>query len=189
MLLARKARSFVIVTARDVASAIRILICKLLYPGVSFARRVQISDGVQLRTHDDGRIMIGEGTSIGRGSEIVGGGGVVWIGRNVRIGRGCVIVARSSIRIGDGTQLAEYVTIRDQDHDTNGDTPVRSSGFLVDAIEIENDVWIGAKASVLRGSKVGSRSVVAAHAVVKSVVPADVVVVGIPAKIKARRNG
>ncbi|MEC8457484.1 MAG: DapH/DapD/GlmU-related protein, partial [Pseudomonadota bacterium] len=48
------------------------------------------------------------------------------------------------------------------------------------------DVWIGGGAIVLAGVSIGDRAVVGAGSVVTRDVPADVVVVGNPAKIVRR---
>jgi acetyltransferase-like isoleucine patch superfamily enzyme len=50
-------------------------------------------------------------------------------------------------------------------------------------VEIEDDVWIGAGAIILRGVRIGARSVVGAGAVVTKNVPPDVVVGGNPANV------
>lgn len=50
-------------------------------------------------------------------------------------------------------------------------------------IEIGNDVWIGFRALILGGAKVGNGAVIGAGAVVASDVPPFAVVVGNPAKI------
>lgn len=50
-------------------------------------------------------------------------------------------------------------------------------------IEIGHDVWIGSRAMVLDGVKVGDGAIIAANAVVTKDVPAYAVVAGVPAKI------
>ena len=50
-------------------------------------------------------------------------------------------------------------------------------------IEIADDVWIGAKASVLAGSSIGTNSIVAAHCVVNTTVESQTIVGGIPASV------
>ena len=55
-------------------------------------------------------------------------------------------------------------------------------GFSI-ADLIGNNIWIGAKVTLLDGSKVGDNSVIAAGAVVSGVFPNNVVIGGVPAKI------
>lgn len=50
-------------------------------------------------------------------------------------------------------------------------------------VEIGNDVWIGARATILNGCKIGDGAVVAAGAVVTKDVPPYTIVGGVPAKV------
>ena len=51
------------------------------------------------------------------------------------------------------------------------------------SIEIGNDVWIGARVSIMEGVKIGDGAIVAAGAVITKDVPPYAIVAGIPAKI------
>ena len=55
--------------------------------------------------------------------------------------------------------------------------------MLPSPVKIGNDVWIGAKATVLSGVTIGNGAVIAAGAVVTKDVPDNTVVAGVPAKI------
>lgn len=94
-----------------------------------------------------------------------------------------MIVARDSISIGDHALIAEYVTIRDQDHSYGGDVPTAQNGFETAPIQIGKNVWIGAKATITRGVTIGDNAVIAAGAVVVDDVPANTIAGGIPAKV------
>jgi maltose O-acetyltransferase len=56
-------------------------------------------------------------------------------------------------------------------------------------VTIGDDVWIGARAIILPGVKVGSASIIGAGAVVSKDVPAGGIVVGNPARIVRYRSG
>ena len=79
--------------------------------------------------------------------------------------------------------IAEHVTVRDQDHNFGAGVETIESGFTTAAIEIGNNVWIGAKATITKGVKIGNNSVVGANSVVTRDVPPDTVVAGSPAII------
>jgi acetyltransferase-like isoleucine patch superfamily enzyme len=50
-------------------------------------------------------------------------------------------------------------------------------------IEIGNDVWIGARVTVVDGVKIGTGSIIASGAVVTKDVPSYAIVAGVPAKV------
>ena len=53
---------------------------------------------------------------------------------------------------------------------------------------IEDDVWIGANSTILKGVKIGKGSVIGAGTIVTRNVPPNVVVVGNPARIIKERG-
>ena len=55
-------------------------------------------------------------------------------------------------------------------------------------ITIGNNCWIGAKVTILDGTKIGNGCIVAAGAVVKGIFPDNVIIGGVPAKILKYRN-
>lgn len=139
-------------------------------------RSCNFGPSVQLSATDGGSIELGSRVSLGACVQIVARSGRVFIGNDVHIGDGSMIVSQEGIRIGSDTLIAEYVVIRDQDHDTRTH-PIRTSGFLTSPIHI------GRKATVLRGSTIGDGAVVGAHVLVKGHIPAGALAVGVPAKV------
>ncbi len=80
--------------------------------------------------------------------------------------------------------IAESVTIRDQSHGTLlSDVPFCNQALSSEEIVIGNNVWIGAKATVLQGVHIGDNAIVAANAVVRSNVEAGTLVGGVPARV------
>ncbi|MCA1779929.1 MAG: hypothetical protein LC637_11255 [Xanthomonadaceae bacterium] len=57
------------------------------------------------------------------------------------------------------------------------------AGFTTAPVEIGNNVWIGAKATITKGVKIGNNAVVGANSVVTSDIPAGVLAAGVPARI------
>lgn len=110
------------------------------------------------------------------------------------IGDGCAfgsanhITAINRIEIGNHVLTGKNVLITDNSHGTTErdqlDIPPRlralhSKGPVV----IEDNVWIGDKASILPGVHIGKGSIVGANTVVSKDVPAYSLVVGNPARI------
>ena len=100
---------------------------------------------------------------------------------NVFIGHGVTIVARKSITIGNNSQIAEYVTIRDQNHQV-GSQLIRCSDYDTQTISIGEDVWLGAKCTVLKGTIISDKAVIGANSVVTKDIPAATINAGVPSK-------
>jgi maltose O-acetyltransferase len=89
-------------------------------------------------------------------------GGEITIGRNVLIGPN-----------------SQFETL-------NHEIPLNENGRrpnIIKPIIIEDFVWIGARAVILQGVKIGKGSIIAAGAVVTKDVPANSIVGGVPAKL------
>lgn len=113
----------------------------------------------------------------------VGHGARIEIGEHVGIS-GCTISAGKSIRIGNYVLIGSGAVITDGDaHPVDPDE--RRAGVLCERKEIviEDDVFIGARAMVLKGVRIGRGSVIGAGAVVTKSIPAYSVAVGVPAKV------
>ncbi|MCK5538014.1 MAG: acyltransferase [Bacteroidales bacterium] len=120
---------------------------------------------------------------------ILQGTGVFELGENSFIMPYSVISINEKITIGKDVMIADNVSIRDDDHRFDRlDIPMRKQEMVTSPIIIEDDVWIGHGAIILRGVKIGTGAIVAAGAVVTKDVPAYAIVGGVPAKIIKYRN-
>ena len=110
----------------------------------------------------------------------------IFIGNDVGIS-GCTIAAEKSIRIGNNVMIGTGVLITDSDvHPL--DARIRREGGGGEAvfsapIDIGDDVFIGARAIILKGVTIGRGAVVGAGAVVTHDVPANSIVAGNPARV------
>ena len=84
----------------------------------------------------------------------------------MRIGAKTVIGIRNTvngyldIRIGEACLLGDDVYVCDFDHRTEDlAVPIKDQGLVKSPVRIGDDVWIGTKVTVLRGTDVGSGSV------------------------------
>ena len=154
----------------------------MAYPDVRLGANVKISWSSRVQATDGGVMRLGDGVSIGRHALVLCKGDLT-IGPRGFLGQGCVVAASESIEIGADALIAEYVTIRDQDHEFEGENSTASNGMRVSPIKIGDNVWIGAKATIVRGVAIGENAVIGANAVVTKDVPANAVVVGVPARV------
>ena len=113
--------------------------------------------GVRLECWRGARIGIGDGTYLNRNTEVTALG-------SVSIGRGCMI--------------GRDVIIMDSDqHAMPGEK------LEIAPVSIEDGVWIGARAMVLKGVRIGRGSVIGAGAIVTRSIPAGSIAVGQPARV------
>lgn len=108
------------------------------------------------------------------------------IGDRCFVGHGCAFSVARSIQIGKDCLIAADSVIRDNDGHPL-DAALRRDNAPIDAATVQpvvigDDVWIGNRATVLKGVTIGDRAVVASAAVVTKDVPPDTVVAGNPAR-------
>ena len=142
-----------------------------------------ITTGVRLRATDGGTAKLGAFVSIDRYADIAVKYGELIVGAGSYIGQFSVICVRERITIGSNCLIAEHVTIRDQDHIFGPDLMTSQAGFVTAPVEIGDNVWIGAKVTVLKGIKIGKNSVIGCNSVVTRDVAPNTIVAGIPASI------
>lgn len=107
-------------------------------------------------------------------------GGVLEIGDRTFINSGTSICAQKSVVIGRGCAIGNYTLIMDSDFHTPGD---HTQWPVAKPVVIEDDVWLAARVTVLKGVTIGRGAVVAAGAVVTKDVPPHTLVGGVPAKV------
>jgi acetyltransferase-like isoleucine patch superfamily enzyme len=150
--------------------------------GVRIGEQFTASGSLVVSCTDNGVILIGERCMFSDGCSLICRGGVIIIGNDVHFGKGVVLSCMREISIGSNALIAEYVVIRDQNHSVET-RPIRAAGFDTCPVFIGDDVWLGAKASVIKGGAIGAGSVIGAHSLVRSNIPSNAIAVGVPAKV------
>lgn len=143
---------------------------------------VMLPRGGSLKATDGGRIEIGAQVALSDHTQITAKFGTIEIGERTYVGPFCVLCAREGIRIGRDCLIAEMVVIRDQNHSIVPGQLIRNAGYDVAPVTIGNNVWIGAKATILPGVSIGDNAVIGANSVVTKDVPANAVFAGVPAR-------
>lgn len=115
-----------------------------------------------------------------------GAGARIKIGDYVGIS-GAAISSAESITIGDYVLIGSGCLITDSDaHPLNPDVRRNGGGGVAKPIVIESDVFIGARAIILKGVTIGHGAVVGAGSIVTKDVPSRAIVAGNPAKVIGR---
>lgn len=122
------------------------------------------------------------------------GGGVIKFGNNCVVGDNTILFSCGSpdkdggIIIGNDVSIASNCALYDSDHSVDKKLPINKQALKLSTIVIEDDVWIGTGAIILRGSIIKKGAVVGAGALVKGIVPEYAIVGGVPAKIIKYRD-
>jgi acetyltransferase-like isoleucine patch superfamily enzyme len=125
---------------------------------------------------------------IGKNVDIMGGVIIMspqrlMVGHDVLINAYSIIGAQKGISIGNYVMLGYHVNLASTNHSyTNPKLPIKCQGEYGAPITIEDDVWIGANASILPGITIGKGAIVGANSVVTKSVNPYSIVGGVPAK-------
>lgn len=105
------------------------------------------------------------------------------IGSNVSVHNGVTLLAKGGVNIGDNVSIAHGASLVTGNHGWEEPSiPIKYNKVVLKPIYVENDVWIGAGARILAGVHVGSRSIIAANAVVNRNLLSGAIYGGVPAK-------
>jgi len=91
----------------------------------------------------------------------------IQIGNRVAIAPGVIFISSSS---------PNNSLLKDNDY-------VKNNLVKTESIIIDDDAWIGARAVIMPGVKIGKKSIIGAGAVVTKDVPDETIVAGVPARI------
>ena len=104
------------------------------------------------------------------------------LGERVFVNQGCTFLDYAGIEVGDRTMIGPNVTFITVSHPVDpGERRLHLTGG---PIAVEENVWIGAGATILPGVRIGRDAVVAAGAVVADDVPAASLVAGPKATVR-----
>ena len=106
------------------------------------------------------------------------------VGEDTVIGEFSFLDGRASLKIGSHTDIASQVLIYNSKHDIK-DEEFREKQLPV---EIGDYVFIGPRAIIMPGIKIGQGAIIAAAAVVTKDVPAGKIAAGIPAQVIGERK-
>ena len=139
---------------------------------------LRVAGGVRVSKAKQAKLIIGDNVLLFRntGFYLDSSEAVIEIGDHTFINRRTEIICKKHVKIGSHCAISWDVTIMDTDiHRIEGMAETKPTF-------IEDNVWIGSKAIILKGVTVGKGAVVAAGSVVSKDVPAYTLVAGVPAK-------
>lgn len=132
---------------------------------------IRLDENSQLNVNGNFSAYYGADIIVFKNGELILNGG--FINSDVKIR------CHEKIIIGKGAKISHDVTIMDSDaHQINCE-----NYKMTEPVEIGDNVWIGTKAIILKGVKIGNGSIIAAGSVVTHDIPAYCIAAGVPAKI------
>ncbi len=151
---------------------------------------VKIDNDVELLLGRNASLVLGKHVQIRKNTVIaVYNNAALEIADKVFVAHGVTIAAKKNVYIGADSLIAEYVSIRDHDHDyKKSDIELVKRGDVIEPVQIGSNVWIGAKATILKGVTIGKEVVIGANSVVTKDLPAGVIAAGIPAGVLKKKK-
>lgn len=111
------------------------------------------------------------------------------IGGHTAINENSYIECEGGLFIGNDVMIGHGVSILTNTHNHSDiSTPMNQQGLSKAPVNIGNNVWIGAKATITLGVSIGDNVIIGANAFVNKDIPDNVIVGGIPAKIIKKRQ-
>lgn len=161
------------------------------HPGrISIGDRVSIDDYVMLDASGaDAGVTLGDEIILSRNCVIQAKTGPVSIGRRSDIGCNTILTSSSGIHLGTHILVSGNCYIGGGRYITDRrDIPIMDQGvYSRGPVVIEDDVWIGASATILDGVRIGRGSIVGAGSVVTRDLPEYSTAIGVPAKVVSTR--
>ncbi|HHV21264.1 MAG TPA: hypothetical protein GXZ30_06985 [Propionibacterium sp.] len=163
--------------------------------GLRMGRLAAIGEGSIVDASGTRGVVLGRGAKLGRRvivtttSQLSKRGVGLQLGDFTGIGDYAHIGCSGGVTFGDNVIVGPYLTCHSQEHVTR-DTEelIRLQGTEESEIVVGDNVWIGARVTLLAGSHVGNGSIIAAGSVVRGDFPPMSVIGGIPARlIKSRK--
>lgn len=109
-------------------------------------------------------------------------GSRITLGDRVYANTGLTVIDDTFVTIGSHVMLGPRVTISAASHPV--DPELRRQAYQYDLpVVLEENVWVGAGATILPGVTIGKNSVIGAGSVVDRDIPPDVVAAGVPCRV------
>ncbi len=149
--------------------------------------RVYIGLKENIKSKQETRIFLGSNAKLDIEGEFSIGSGTdirIFDNAELELGSGyfngfAQIICGKKIKIGKNVAIARDVIIRD----TDAHQILREDYKMKKEVKIEDNVWIGTRAIIMKGVTIGEGAVVAAGAVVTKDVPPHTIVAGVPARV------
>lgn len=147
---------------------------------------VSVLGDVDLRNRENGRIVLRDHSTVEGNCRLVSAReGTIELGEHSIITAFAIINGGADVIIGRKCIIGPRASINANEHLFSRDQYIRDQGFLHKAVHIEDDCWLAANITIMKGVRLARGTVVGSNAVVT----ADTEPYGIYAGIPARKIG
>ena len=156
---------------------------------LQISQKVCFKRNIEIRIHKNSKIEIGEGVLIDRGARLLSTNqSKIIIKKNSKIGPYCILNGGDNITIGDSCLISGFVYLQTSTHQHKRGNYIKNQGYNHGEIHLNNDVWIGAHATILPNCQLGEGSIIGSNTVVTKSVDPHGIYSGVPAKKIAERT-
>lgn len=163
---------------------------------ISFGAGVTLGQGCNINALSVEGAKLGDYASVGPYTYIICTGQLQYLGKglvlgnSVGIGSHCLLGCAGGIHIGADTIIGNFVSFHAENHQYDDlQTPIRLQGVTHKGIQIGQNCWIGAKATILDGVVVEDGCIIAAGALmVAGHYEKNGIYGGVPAKLIGTRD-
>lgn len=146
-------------------------------------KNVIINDNVTIVVEKNARLILGDSVFLGESCYIKCYGGVIEIGDNVSINSKSFLNGAGGLYIGSNTRIGTQTVIISSNHNfSDKDKLIKDQGTTCKGVYIAENIWLGARVTVLDGAVIQSSSVIGACSLVNKKLEASGVYVGIPVR-------
>lgn len=175
--------------------------------GIRYGKNIKVRNKIYVSLTGEGRCIIGDNFTFSSGDNInsvsrniygsihiMSDTAKIVIGDNVGISASC-LRAMDSITIGNNVNIGadclimdtdahpHYYVFRRKDYEKSYTRKDYINLIPKAPIQIDDDVWIGARCQILKGVHIGAKTIIAAGSVVTKNIPANCIAGGNPCKV------
>lgn len=160
---------------------------------ISIGDRTVIDDNCVLdaKGSSSAGIVIGKSVLLSRNTILSCKNGSIRIGDNSNVGTNCLIHSETEVHVGAKVLVAAYcylVAGGNHDHSRTDIPVIEQRSITKGGIRLGNNVWLGARVTVIDGVKIGRDAIVGAGAVVTRDIAEFTINTGVPARQIRKRT-
>lgn len=150
---------------------------------VKIGKNVYIGDNVTIIVEKGALLTIGDNSFIGESCYIKCFGGSINIGHDVSINSKSYLNGCGDIKIGNNTRIGTQTVIIASNHQFGDPNILVKDSITKKGIEIGENIWFGARVTILDGVEICNDSIVGACSLVSKKLESKGIYVGVPVKM------